>query len=157
MVSFSEAVKTCMTKKFATMKGRASLAEYWWFQLFIWGTSICIFAISSALGRYAEDVGFVIFSIFIVITLIPNLCVCVRRLHDTGHSGAMFWWCLLGWVIGLLIINVINMFASDDDNEYGPNPLKPIKEYSNPNHDAEIIQEDSAKEEQIEEITDVVL
>lgn len=157
MVSFSEAVKTCMTKKFATMSGRATLAEYWWFQLFIWGTSTCIFLLSSALGRDAADVGFVIFSIFFVITLIPNLCVCVRRLHDTGHSGAMFWWCLLGWVIGLLIINVINMFASDDDNEYGPNPLKPIKEDSNPMHETEIIQEDSAKEEQIEEITDVVL
>jgi hypothetical protein len=63
----------------------------------------------------------------------------------------------LGWVIGLLIINVVNMFVSDDDNEYGPNPLKPIKEDSNPMHETEIIQEDSAKEEQIEEITDVVL
>ena len=33
MVTFSEAVKICFIKKFATISGRASRAEYWWFQL----------------------------------------------------------------------------------------------------------------------------
>ena len=146
-----------MIKNYATMSGRATFAEYWWFQLFIWATSIGILILSSTLGRDAADVGFIIFTIFIVITLIPNLCVCVRRLHDTGHSGAMFWWCLLGWGVGLIIINIVNLFASVDDNEYGPNPLKSFKEVSNPIYDADIVQEDSKKEEQIEEITDVIL
>lgn len=34
MLSFSEAVKICMFQKFASIEGRATRAEYWWFLLF---------------------------------------------------------------------------------------------------------------------------
>ena len=126
MVSFSDAVKICLTKKFATMSGRASRAEYWWFQLFIWLTFAAICLIGTSLGDKKGNVTLFIAMGFWVITLIPNLCVCVRRLHDRGHSGAMFGWCLLGWGFGLLIINIVNMLGSDEgSNEYGPNPNAP--------------------------------
>lgn len=154
MISFPEAVETCMIKKFATMSGRATRAEYWWFQLFIWLGGIII-GITSAFG--AEDLGNIILIIFFVVTLIPNLCVCVRRLHDRGLSGNMFWWCLLGLGFGLLIINIVNMMSSDDDNEYGPKPSKANFAVSNSITDVEIIQGATIQDEQTEGITDVNL
>lgn len=33
-LSFIDAVKTCLTKKYACFKGRARRSEYWWFTLF---------------------------------------------------------------------------------------------------------------------------
>ena len=33
MMSFIDAVKTCITKKYCTFKGRARRSEYWWFSL----------------------------------------------------------------------------------------------------------------------------
>lgn len=128
MVSFTEAIKICLFKKYATMSGRASRAEYWWFQLFFWIVTLFIVFI----GNIIDDNDFttitvVVYMIFFILTLIPNLCVFVRRLHDRGHSGAIFWWALLISIWGVLLIgNIINMFGSDEDeNEYGPNPLKP--------------------------------
>lgn len=65
-----------------------------------------------------------IWLLFFLATLIPNFCVCIRRLHDTGWSGFTFLWCILGLWLGLLIINIRNIFPSDGDNEYGEEPLE---------------------------------
>lgn len=126
MISFSKAVKTCLITKYASMSGRATRAEYWWFQLFLWLSFISICFIGINLGDKDGTITLSILIIFWFVTLVPNLSVCVRRLHDRGHSGAMFFWCLLGLGFGLLIINIINMLSSDEDNKYGPNPNNPI-------------------------------
>jgi uncharacterized membrane protein YhaH (DUF805 family) len=56
-------------------------------------------------------------------SLLPFLCVTVRRLHDTGRSG---WWTLLylvpflGWVV-LLYFMVLE--GDEGLNQYGPSPM----------------------------------
>lgn len=157
-MSFSESIKTCMIKKYATMSGRASRSEFWWFQLFVWLSYFCIFAISAALisafGSDSQIVGLVVFILFGVITLIPYISVFVRRLHDRGLSGAIFWWSFVISIWGVLFIGlIINMFGSvEGTNEYGPNP----SELSSKESSSVPLAEDSTlKEEQTEEITDV--
>lgn len=62
---------------------------------------------------------------------IVTLSLCIRRLHDTGHSG--FWLLiefigdipLLGWVLGAiskLILFIMYISDSTADNKYGVNP-----------------------------------
>lgn len=122
MMSFSESVKTCLTKKYATISGRATRAEYWWFQLFIYMiTFLLVFMgsiLNSTLGRVIIVIGF----IFFIGTIIPSFCARIRRLHDAGHSGWYILWSLLPYV-GSLIVLIAELQSSDDDNEYGPCPF----------------------------------
>ena len=65
----------------------------------------------------------------LVYSLLPFLCVTVRRLHDTGRSG---WWILLyllpfiGWLV-LLYFMVL-------EGDKGPQPLRPESQALNAAH-----------------------
>lgn len=105
-MSFREFVKVCLIQKYATMSGRESYVEYRWLQLFLFLAIILIICISLLICKDAGDVEFVIY--FILLILILDFCVFVRRLHDCGHSGAIFWWPFLisiwdVWWIGNII------------------------------------------------------
>ena len=119
-VTFGEAVNKALGQNFCHFNGRASRSEYWWFVLFI---AIVNFAIGFVLGIFgSSDTGVsIITSIVGLAFLLPGLGLCVRRLHDTGHSG---WWVLLS-VIPLANILLIVWFCQDSYhgmNQYGPEP-----------------------------------
>jgi uncharacterized membrane protein YhaH (DUF805 family) len=125
-MSFAEAIKTCF-QKYAEFRGRASRPEFWWFVLLYY---IVIFAVGVPLvfGQPSFDwngmtgaVFGLLFGLASLALLLPYLAVGVRRLHDTGKSGA--WWFIVlvpfGWVVLLVF------FASEGDpgsNRYGPPP-----------------------------------
>lgn len=54
-------------------------------------------------------------------TLIPNITLAIRRLHDVGKSG---WWLLISFVpvIGNLILLYFACLKSDEDNQFGARP-----------------------------------
>lgn len=130
MLSFSEAVVTCMTKKFFTKSGRATRAEYWWFQLFVFGISFIIILFFSLGGESTSGIGLILAAVIWLICLIPNFCVLIRRLHDSGHSGFFILWNLIPYV-GWLIPFIATLSDSDGDNEYGPNPFRTVLEKEN--------------------------
>jgi uncharacterized membrane protein YhaH (DUF805 family) len=125
-LSFGEAIKTCF-QKYADFRGRASRPEFWWFVLLYY---ILIFALAwpyvfgwPHFDESSEDTVWAPFGLLtglaFLALLLPYLAVGVRRLHDTGKSGA--WWFIglvpFGWVVLLVF------FASDGDqgwNRYGP-------------------------------------
>lgn len=127
MASFSEAVKICMLQKFASIEGRATRSEYWWFLLFTLLTIYvpCIIAGLFFSGDEDSTLGVlfaVIGGINFFITGIPSICARIRRYHDTGHSGYFIFWNLVPYV-GPIISLVIELTDSKPDNEYGPNPF----------------------------------
>ena len=157
MVTFSEAVKICLTKKFATISGRASRAEYWWFQLFIWSTTFLLILIGAALEKKGGNIHLAIACIFFFIMIIPNFCSRVRRLHDTNHSGwNLLWGCIpyLG-SIGAIYILILECTGSDSGlNDYGPNPYEINElEFSSKERDEETIIE----QDETTEVTDIEL
>lgn len=135
-ISFGEAIKICFTKKYCCFHGRASRAEFWWWQLF---TAIIGFALSMIIQPFSSSAaydmmltGYFDFSALAVpctITglvnlalLLPSLGVTVRRLHDTGRSG---WWYLLNFIccIGYIILLVWYCQPSQEGvNDYGEEP-----------------------------------
>ena len=119
IMTFSEAVKTCLVDKYATFSGRASRSEYWYTVLFGYLLSILIFILALAIDSPELMIGLSV--VLCLILFIPGLAVCVRRLHDTGRSG---WWYLLVLIpyIGGIALFIIFCLKSDDDNKYGPNP-----------------------------------
>jgi uncharacterized membrane protein YhaH (DUF805 family) len=81
-------------QKYADFSGRASRPEYWWFVLGLIVAYIVISIVESIMG-INHMVGGVYGPLMILLwlgTIVPQISVGVRRLHDTNRSG---WWLLL--------------------------------------------------------------
>ena len=140
-MGFGEAISTCF-RKYATFQGRARRSEFWYFYLFLVIvnavlTTLLMVALFSA-GTHEEVVNgikqtvpnginafgiimIVISGIWFLATLLPNLGVMVRRLHDADHSG-WWWWINLvcfGWIV-LLVFWVTE--GTRGPNRFGPDP-----------------------------------
>lgn len=127
MLSFKEAIRICFHEKFASCEGRATRAEYWWFELLV---ILCMFVPCMLMGILAastrnEDffgIAGVLISIASLALIVPAFCVRVRRLHDVGHSG---WFILISLIpyLGSLILLIYLLKPSDEGvNDYGENP-----------------------------------
>ena len=78
-----------------------------------------LFANSSVLG------GSPLATLFWLATIIPDLAVTVRKLHDTDSSG---WWILLGLIPFIGIIVLIVWWCQKGTrgyNRFGADPLQP--------------------------------
>ncbi len=97
--------------KYATFSGRASRSEFWWWFL----ASAVVSAIISLIGDIGGGAGTIahgptplylvmsgLLGLWALATIVPNLALAWRRLHDTNRSGG--WWFLnfipiVGWII----------------------------------------------------------
>ncbi len=105
-------------KKYAVFSGRARRAEYWYFYL----VNIIVVVVLGFLNAMVSNVFSIISNVYMLAVFIPSLAVSVRRLHDIGKSGWMWFIVLIpiiGW-IWLLVLSVMDSQAGN--NAYGPNP-----------------------------------
>lgn len=114
-MSFGQAIVRVFSN-YANFQGRARRSEYWYFVLFYGIVMLCLSLLALIPGAVLLTV------IFWLGTVVPNLAVSWRRLHDTGRSGA---WVFLSLVplVGVLIL--ILWMAEDSQpgtNPFGPNP-----------------------------------
>lgn len=107
-VSFGKAIELFF-KNYANFKGRASKSEFWWANLFT-------FLVGLVAG-WIPVVGWLISLAF----FIPGLAICVRRLHDTGRSGAYYFMSFIP-LAGIIILIVEWCKDSVGDNEWGKGP-----------------------------------
>jgi len=129
-VSFTQAIRICFGK-FVTWRGRAGLAEYWWWYLFAalcWlpfiAASLAVFILSVRPdGSVAPGAWFAMVPIVLAyaLLLLPTISVSIRRLHDTDRSGA---WELLELVpYGNIVLVVFHVLGgTPGPNQYGPVP-----------------------------------
>ena len=104
MLGFPESVVRCL-RKYATFRGRATRAEYWWFSLFNTLLGMVVYAaVQHLMGTEAADGAA---SIVQLALFLPMLAVGVRRLHDIDFRG---WWMLLG-LTGVGIIPLVIFFC----------------------------------------------
>lgn len=81
-------------QKYADFSGRASRPEYWWFVLALIVAYVVLTIVESILG-INHMIGGVYGPLVVLLwlaTLVPQISVGVRRLHDTNRSG---WWLLM--------------------------------------------------------------
>lgn len=110
-MSFTDAIKKCF-RQYASIQGRASRSEYWWFVLF----SFIVQAIGSLLFEKLP-------LIISLVLFLPTLCAGIRRLHDGDKSA---WWLLIALipVAGVLILIVLYcQKGTEGVNGFGPNPI----------------------------------
>lgn len=105
-MDFIEAVKTCFNK-YVEFNGRASRAEYWWFQLF--GFIVGCIPFINWLG---------------ILLLLPNLAVAWRRLHDIGKGGGWFFISLIPLVGWIWYIVLMCTKGEPGPNRFGVPPVK---------------------------------
>ena len=122
-MTLSDSIKVCLDK-YATMQGRAPRSEYWWFVFFNWLVFIVVAVIFGLIGLAINGYEGAIITIGVgyplvcLALLIPNICVIVRRLHDTGHSGFWYFITLVPLIGGVWFLYLM-IKDSDDENEYG--------------------------------------
>ena len=107
---------------YSTLQGRATRSDYWWFLLYQWLVyiflvSVCVFASDFFKSEYF----FTPLILFVLLNVIPNFTILVRRLHDSSKSG---YWLLLFLlpVPCFLVIFIFTLLPSDGDNRYGADP-----------------------------------
>ena len=108
-VSIVEATKLYFMN-YVNFSGRSRRSEYWW-------ATLAIGLIGGIIGAALPD----LVGIWSLLTLIPGLSLCIRRLHDIGKSG---WWYLFIFVplVGQILLIIWFCKDSTEDNEWGPNP-----------------------------------
>jgi uncharacterized membrane protein YhaH (DUF805 family) len=103
-----ESIQTCF-QKYATFNGTASRSEYWWFFLFNTLALVAISVINTKL-----------YYLYLFATLLPQIAVATRRLHDTDRSG---WWQLIGLVplVGTIVM-IVFLVQEGKSNRYDTAP-----------------------------------
>ena len=112
-MTFIEAIQSGFYK-YADFSGRAVRSEYWYWVLFVFLGSLILDFIDIALGTMVLN------PIFSLATLIPNIAVAARRLHDMDFSG---WWQLIAFtVIGIPVLIVwFCLKGTEGPNRFGTN------------------------------------
>ena len=141
-MSFMDAVKSCFSK-YATFAGRAARSEFWFFTLFIFIVVSVLYAIIFSSIDYggmmagAQNgtltpeqmsgsfpvIPFALLGVFGLATLLPNLSVMVRRLHDTNRSGWWYWIVLVPIAGPIVLLVFFVTKGTDGDNDFGEDPL----------------------------------
>jgi uncharacterized membrane protein YhaH (DUF805 family) len=126
-MSFQDAVRICIQRKYAVFSGRARRSEYWFFILFTAILGIVGSILDATFGLRSGSYGSgPIQGILQLAVLVPTIAVGARRLHDTGRSG---WWQLISLIpfIGWIVLIVFFVQDSQPANQHGPNPKAPAE------------------------------
>ena len=123
-MNFFESIKSCFIK-YTDFSGRSMRSEYWNFAVFVSILYIVAEYIDVKIAGvpYLDYYGFGTLSIILtIVTIVPEIAVSVRRLHDINKSG---WWLLLSLtVIGMIPLMYWAYLKGDEkENRFGKNPL----------------------------------
>jgi len=110
-------------KNYATFSGRARRKEYWMFALFNIIFSLVVVLLDNVFGTAIEELGYGLFFIlYNFAVIIPSMAVLVRRLHDIGKSGSMFFVALIPLVGPIWLLALLTRDSDPGENGYGLNP-----------------------------------
>jgi uncharacterized membrane protein YhaH (DUF805 family) len=102
-------------RKFSDFSGRATRKEY---LMFGFMNVVIMVALSLILG----SIGSLVAGVFMLATAVPAVAAMVRRLHDTGRSGATALLTLIPFIGGLILFVLLCQEGEANANRYGPNP-----------------------------------
>lgn len=108
MLSFTQAVKTCVVQKPVNFRDRAPRSEFWWFALATFLTGIVVSILS-----LIPVLGILLYLVYTVASFVMTLSASVRRLHDINRTG---WWTALpyGCLVLGLVLAIVGVATSPD-------------------------------------------
>jgi uncharacterized membrane protein YhaH (DUF805 family) len=118
--------------KYAIFTGRARRSEFWFFVLFniifsvvalildnVIGTTISLH--DNTYGDIPMPYGY-IYILYVLAVFIPGLAVTVRRLHDVGKSGWMYFIILIPIIGSIWLLVLLFIDSQTGRNKWGENP-----------------------------------
>lgn len=110
--------------KYATFSGRARRREYWYFVLSFFIMVIVGVILDNVFGiTISPEIPYgPIYFIVILVHIIPSIAVLVRRLHDVGKSGWMYFISLVPIIGSIWLLVLLAKEGNQGSNEYGPDP-----------------------------------
>lgn len=112
-------------RNYAIFSGRARRTEYWMFILFNIIFSIAAMIIDNIIGTTFDVPGIYygfIYVLYTIAMIIPSISVTVRRLHDTGKSGWMYFIALIPLIGGIWLLVLMCIDSEKEENKYGVCP-----------------------------------
>lgn len=113
-MGFKEAVSTCF-RKYATFKGRARRAEYWYFLLYVLLLNMLAYFLSF-FSVITPTTANVLNTLIFVATIIPTMAVTVRRFHDFNKSGWNLLWIIIACISSILFI-LYTLLGGDPESQ----------------------------------------
>jgi uncharacterized membrane protein YhaH (DUF805 family) len=126
--------KKVVFENYSNFKGRARRSEYWYFALANGIIFTLLIVIGTIIGTVLDDVitgaiiGYVLFGLYTLATLLPGLAVVARRLHDVGKSGWFYLVAFIPFIGGIWILILFCTEGTQGPNQYGPDPKNDIED-----------------------------
>lgn len=130
-------------RKYATLHGRASRSEFWWWFLIYAGVGVLLSVINqivvgaappdqntmSMIIRHSAETS-IASSVWALINLVGGITITVRRLHDTNRRG--WWWFiqLIPLVGSIIMIILVALPTNPAGSRFDRQP-EPVPELSN--------------------------
>lgn len=131
-----EIYKKVVFENYANFKGRARASEYWKFLLCNIIIAFSLIVAGAIIGAIfgnpgaGAGTGYLIYVLYSFFVFIPSLAVLVRRLHDTGKSGAYFFFVFIPIVGPILLLIAVCTAGDYGSNKYGADPKNEFDEMS---------------------------
>ncbi len=100
-MSFGEAIANGF-RNYAQFEGRAGLAEFWWFFLFVTLVGVGLGSLDSIAPAFLT-IGSGLAGLWSIGVLLPTLGLAVRRLRDGGNSWPQLFWLLVP-IAGVIVL-----------------------------------------------------
>lgn len=113
--------KKVLLDNYANFEGRARRAEFWNFVLFNFLLQLTVLILSIIFIFLGGFLLWGLLGLYNLAIFIPNLAVIVRRLHDTGKSGWLYFIAFIP-LGGILLIVFLALEGDRGANKYGPDP-----------------------------------
>jgi uncharacterized membrane protein YhaH (DUF805 family) len=98
--------------------GRATRSEYWFYVLFCWLVAAGVVLCLETIEPEADVVVSVVY-VALVLMWISLLSAGIRRLHDTGRSGAWVWIVLVPLIGGFWLLLLMTEPPQPHANRFG--------------------------------------
>lgn len=106
-------------KKYASFSGRARRKEFFIFALI----NAVVYGALAGIGIAMETSWLTIVAfVFALAMVLPGLAVTVRRLHDTGRSGAWYFITFVPFIGGIWLLALLLAGGQQGNNAYGMDP-----------------------------------
>jgi len=109
--------------KYAIFSGRSRRSEYWFFFLFNSIFGVVANVLDILFGIAIDGLCFgLIYIIYVLAVFLPATAVAVRRLHDVGKSGWIFFVILIPFIGIIWLITMLCKDSQQGHNKWGRNP-----------------------------------
>lgn len=112
-VSLGEAVRLYFSR-YKDFSGRSRRSEYW-------GATVAIWVVTLLLTLVLGEESLLV-SLWTLATLVPNLAISVRRLHDVGRRWVWLLWNLLPVVGQIILLVALCTDSQKQPNAWGESP-----------------------------------